>query len=64
MNLFPRKPGPTKDLRKIARAAAHRVLDLAISGNQMPQVRIDWALRVTGDLERNQPAPARSGGEV
>jgi hypothetical protein len=56
--IFPRKPGRTKDLQAIAKAAAHRVLDKAMAGDKHALERMDWALRVTGDL-----APARALGE-
>lgn len=48
--LFPRKPGPSRSLQRIARAAAHRVLDRAKAGDISVWERIDWTLRVTGDL--------------
>lgn len=48
--IFPRRPGPTKDLQAIAKAAAHRVLDKAMAGDPDAIERMNWALRVTGDL--------------
>lgn len=48
--IFPRQPGPTKDLAIRSRAAAHRLLDQAERGDVEVWDRVDWALRVTGDL--------------
>ena len=48
--LFPRKSGPSQSLECKARAAAHRVLDRAKAGDISVWERVDWALRVTGDL--------------
>ena len=48
--IFARMPGGTKDLQTIARAAAHRVLDQAMAGDPDAIERMNWALRVTGDL--------------
>lgn len=48
--LFPRKSGPSQSLQCKARAAAHRVLDRAKAGDISVWDRVDWALRVTGDL--------------
>ena len=50
LRLFARKPGGTKDLQAIAKAAAHRVLDKAMAGDPDAIERMNWALRVTGDL--------------
>lgn len=48
--LFPRRSGPSTDLKTQARAAAHRLLDDAQDGDTDKWDRVDWALRVTGDL--------------
>lgn len=34
-----------------AKAMAHRILDEARAGLNVSSARIDWALRVTGDLQ-------------
>lgn len=59
LRIFPRKPGSTKDLNAIAKAAAHRVLDKAMAGDKHALERLDWALRVTGDLTGGGGAHAR-----
>ena len=57
--LFPRKPGPSQSLQCKARAAAHRVLDRAVAGDISAWDRVDWALRVTGDLpDSREPVSA------
>ena len=35
----------------ILKATAHRILDEARAGLNVSSARIDWALRVTGDLQ-------------
>jgi len=50
MRLYPRMSGGNHRLEKYAKAAAHRLLDKAKSGKRVPEHRITWALRVTGDL--------------
>lgn len=57
MNLFRRFPTA---IAQAERAAAHRLLDRAQAGHDIPREDIVWALRVTGDI-----APARThfGGQ-
>ena len=50
MNLYPRKPGPSKSTQVRDRAAAHKYLDRLIAGRRVSQRLVNWALRITGDL--------------
>jgi len=50
MNLAPRRPGPHADQERKDVAKAHRLLDRYKAGNPETEVRINWALRMTGDL--------------
>lgn len=45
MTLFQREPH-SEDLK----AMAHRILDDAKAGLEIDEARINWALRITGDL--------------
>lgn len=59
MSLCPQFPGPHPSLERKARAAAHRLLDrVAMHKGDPDPVRIEWALRVTGDLPTVSPARA------
>lgn len=48
--LFPRRSGQSKDSETRQRAEAHRLLDMLRAGMKVSEERIDWALRMTGDL--------------
>lgn len=48
--LFPRRSGQSKDSETRQRAEAHRLLDMYRAGVNVSQERVDWALRITGDL--------------
>ena len=50
MNLYPRRSAGSTDRETTDKAMAHRMLDRYRAGERMPQSRVDWALRMTGDL--------------
>ncbi len=51
MTLFPRNAGNTCSQQKRMKAMAHRLLDRAKLGDISVWDRVDWALKVLGDLE-------------
>lgn len=60
LRLFSRTAGGSIKPRTIAKAAAHRVLDKAMAGDKHAIERMDWALRVTGDLAPLHASGARA----
>lgn len=57
MNLFRRFPASAGDP---ARAGAHRLLDRAMAGEDIPAKDISEALRLTGDLAGELPTTQRT----
>lgn len=49
MTLFPRHPGGSISRETMARCQAHRILDQARAGIDIPACTIAWALAKTGD---------------
>lgn len=51
MTLFSRRIDYRKDEAARRKAKAHLILDRAVAGHEVSDREIEWALRVTGDLE-------------
>jgi len=56
MMLYPRRGGGSRDLETRTRATAHRLLDRYRAGDDVPKERVEWALRMTGDLTADSRA--------